>query len=258
MLIYFGLCLPLAPDQADVPFIARSLAPATSKQDSLPVSDPIAFLEKCLERYEQQGIKGYSALMRKQERIDGKLHLPEEIEIFFREKPHGVFMHWLRGQRRAESVVYVEGENKGQMLVRPAGVAGVFVKVAERDPEGEAARQAGRYTVKDFGMKKAMLRVLDAWKAQRDAGTLQVAYLGVRKVREAGDRPCYTLRQTLAKPDADGITETTLYIDKENWLQVGTVLKGEDNKLLGEYMFRDIRINPEFKANQFQRSALTP
>ena len=46
------------------------------------------------------------------------------------------------------------------------------------------------------------------------------------------------------------------YFDKENWLQVGVVLKGEDSKLIGEYMFRDIQLNPRFKPDQFTREAL--
>ena len=50
----------------------------------------------------------------------------------------------------------------------------------------------------------------------------------------------------------------TIYIDKETWLQVGTVLKGDGGKLVGEYFFRDLKLNPEFKPDQFLRAALKP
>ena len=30
-----------------------------------------------------------------------------------------------------------------------------------------------------------------------------------------------------------------------------------DGKLIGEYLYRDIHLNPEFKPNQFEASALT-
>src|SRR5205085_11055163 len=137
--------------------------------------------------------------------------------------------HWLRGARKADSVLYVAGQNKDMMLVHPTGLAGAFVKVVSRDPEGDEARQAGRYTIKEFGLKKAMARALKDWKAARDQGTLQVEYLGIRKVREAGDRLCYTLHRT-QKADQEGLTDITIYIDKETWLQVGTVQKDADNK----------------------------
>jgi hypothetical protein len=252
-------CLLLAPvPSAAVLSGAPPQAAPVAAEEPLPGGDVVAFLEKCVQRYEQQAIHGYSVILHKQERIGGKLQPSEEIECFYREKPHSVFMHWLRGQRKAESSLYVEGENGGKMLARPAGLAGVFVKVVERDVDGEDARQSGRYTMKEFGLKAAVQKTYRDWKAAKEKGTSRIQYLGVRKVREAGDRLCYTLRRTCAEPEEDGVSEVTIYIDKENWLQVGSVLKAEDGKLIGEYLFHDLHINPEFKANQFQRSALTP
>jgi len=245
---------PLAP----VPNNPPPAASSTTTQEPLPTGDVVTFLEKCVQRYEQQEIQGYSVILHKQERIDGKLQPSEDIDCFYRDKPHSVFMHWLRGQRKAESSLYVEGENGGKMLAKPAGVAGFFVKVAERDVDGEDARQSGRYTMKEFGLKMAIEKTYRDWKAAKDKGALQVQYLGVRKIREVGDRLCYMLRRTCAEPEEDGVTEVTIYIDKENNLQVGSVLKGEGGKLIGEYMFRDLHLNPQFKPNQFKRPALAP
>jgi hypothetical protein len=231
--------------------------PTSSDQEPLPTGDVVTFLEKCIQRYEQQGIQGYSVTLHKQERIGGKLQPSEEIESYYREKPYSVFMHWLRGQRKAECSLYVEGENGGKMLAKPAGIAGVFVKVVERDVDGEDARQSGRYTMKEFGLKAAIEKTYRDWKAAKDKGALRVQYLGVRKIKEVGDRLCYVLRRTCTEPEEDNVSEVTVYIDKENGLQVGSVLKDANGKLIGEYMFHDLRINPEFKPNQFTRSALT-
>jgi len=257
----FILCLPLCLVQnggrPESPPSENGITTGFVSNDPLPVKDSLAFLEKCLERYEEQGIKGYRCTFQKQERIDGKLMPSEETEVYYREKPYSVYMHWLRGQRRADSVIYVEGENDDKMLVHPAGVAGALVKVVTRDVDGPDAKQAGRYTLKQLGMKQGMERSLKDWKAARDRGDLHVDYLGVRKVHETGDRLCYTLRRTSEKPEEDGILERTIYIDKELWLQTGVVLKGEDNKLVGEYMYRDIEINPTFKPDQFKREALS-
>ena len=102
-----------------------------------------------------------------------------------------------------------------------------------------------------------MLRTLTFWRSAKEKGQLRVKYLGVRKVQELGNQPCYTLRRTSDKPSKSGITESTIYIDEETWFEVGTVLVGPEKTLIGEYMFRDIRLNPNFKPNQFERSALT-
>jgi outer membrane lipoprotein-sorting protein len=85
---------------------------------------------------------------------------------------------------------------------------------------------------------------------------LRIEYLGIRKVKETGDRLCWALRRTNDRPEEDGVLEGTFYFDKETWLQTGVVLKGEDNKLIGEYMFRDVVLNPTFKPNQFTRDVL--
>ena len=241
-------CLLVAAQRPD------SSKPAS---DPLPEKDPLVFLEKCLERYEGSGIKGYLCLFIKQERIEGVLRPTEKIEAGFLEQPHSVYFNWLEGAGKASRVLYVEAENNGQMLCRPSGLAGALVSVVSRDVEGTDAKQSGRYSLKAFGMKKATLSTLAAWKAAKAKGTLRVDYLGVRKVREAGDRLCYALRRTYLSPEEDGILEGTFYIDKENGLQVGTVLKGEGGKLIGSYFFRDIRTNPEFKPTQFQKAALT-
>jgi hypothetical protein len=256
MLACLPLCLLLMPEPSAL-LDAPQPASAPAAQEPLPTGDVITFLEKCVQRYDQQGIQGYRVILHKQERLGGKLQPSEDIECYFRDKPYSLFMHWLHGQRKAESSLYVEGENGGKMLAKPAGVAGIFVKVAERDVDGEDARQSGRYTMKEFGLKKAIEKTYRDWKAAKEKGTLQVQYLGVRKVREAGDRLCYTLRRTCTVPEEDGVTDVIIYIDKENWLQVGSILKGNNGKLIGEYFFRDLQINPEFKPNQFKRSALT-
>ena len=48
----------------------------------------------------------------------------------------------------------------------------------------------------------------------------------------------------------------TVYIDLENWLQIGSILRDSEGKLIADYFFRDVHINPKFKDNQFTRSAL--
>jgi hypothetical protein len=68
---------------------------------------------------------------------------------------------------------------------------------------------------------------------------------------------CWVLkRSNYKKPENDGVTESTLYIDKDMWLQVGSVVRGEDGKLIGEYYFFDIQLNPKFGEQQFRREAL--
>src|SRR5262245_3327735 len=106
--ICLPLCLLLATD-GPAPLTEARPAPQAVSQDALPDKDPVAFLTRCLERYNQRGIKGYRLTMQKQERLGGVLHPTEEIDVYFREQPHSVLMKWVKGQRLASRALYVEG-----------------------------------------------------------------------------------------------------------------------------------------------------
>jgi len=229
--------------------------PDNATMEKLARTDPVAFLENCLRRYQRE-VQGYALVMQKQERIGGQLQKKEVIAVDFREQPYSVFMHWLEGTRMVERSLYVEGEHDNKVVVRPAGLAAVFVKVVTRDPEGAEAKQAGRYTIKEFGLHKGMERTLASFKEGKEKGDFHVEYLGEKKVKEAGDKVCWALHRHTDKPVGDGVTELTIFIDKETWFQVGSILKGDEGQLIAEYFFRDIKLNPEFKKDQFTRKAI--
>src|SRR5215207_7597466 len=158
--------------------------PSAAEMERLASTDPIAFLEHCERKYKQTVSSGYSMKMQKQERISGALGSLEIIEVYFRDEPYSVFLHWQKGQKLAESALYVEGENKGMILIQPAG-AFKLAGIQERDPEGSAAKQSGRFPITKFGLKVGLQRTRATWEAAREANDLKVEYLGQRKLKEA-------------------------------------------------------------------------
>jgi len=220
--------------------------------------NPPAFLEMCLDRYKER-VKGYDLIFLKRECIDGKpgkLNGLEKIEVHFRDNPFSVYMNWLEGARLAQKMIFVSGENNNKILARPKGLLSL-VGVIERDVDGPEAKSSGRYTVDQFGLYFANKRVVDSMNKAKAKGTLHVAYQGLFKVPEVGDRPFYKfVRSPYEPPEGEGINETTIYIDQETWLQVGTVIKDTRGDLIAEYFFRDIRLNPDFDEKQFTRAAL--
>ena len=230
--------------------------PDNATMERLAAKDPVAFLENCVRRYNQD-VHSYRLKFYKKERINGKLNDTELIDVCFQEKPFSVLFRWIEGARKAAAALYVEGENDGKLLVRPTGLGARLAGIVKRDPEGSDAKKSGRYSMKEFGLKHAALRTLASWKAAKADNALHVEFLGEQKVKQAGDRVCWVLKRSkYQKPENDGVTETTLYIDKETWLQIGSILRGEGGKLIGEYYFRDIQLNPKFEDETFQRGAL--
>jgi hypothetical protein len=264
-LICLPLCLLCTSDYSSVAALSdgafRDVAdsgnplPNEAEMEQLAKEDPIAFLQECIRRYDRE-VQGYTATLYKQERIGGRLQPSEVIDVAFREKPFSVLLRWKEGARRAAAVLYVKGENRDQLLVRPAGILSV-AGIVTRDPNGEEAKQSGRYPLTEFGIKIGMQRTLASWEKAKKDDALHVEYLGVQKIHELGGRPCWVLKRTrYAAPTAEGIMESTFFFDKDNWLQVGSLLKGEEGKRIGAYFFRDLQINPEFSNDMFSREAL--
>jgi hypothetical protein len=218
-------------------------------------TDPIAFLENCIRRYDRE-VQGYRCTLLKHERLQGKLRPPEEVVCDFRQKPFSVRMEWRKGAEDAARVLYVKGENKDRLLIVGVGWR-AFAGIITRDPTGADVRESTRYPPTEFGMQFGTQRTLLAWQAAKERGDLQVVYEGERKIQEVGGRDCWVVKRIgYQKPEDDGILETTYYFDKETWLQVGSVLNGEDGQLIGSYFFRDVVLNPKFDENTFKREGL--
>jgi len=265
------LCLLLAPgplpreQPADVPptehpvFLSAwddgSPLPDNATLEHLARTNPIAFLENCLRRCQRE-LKGFECLFAKHERIDDKLRPPELLRLWFRDSPLSVKMQWLEGTGRAGAILYVKGENRDNVLIRPAGLLRI-VGIVERPPDCPEARQNGRYPLPEFGIKLGMERTLASWVYHRSRGNLQVEYLGAKPIPELNNRVCHVLhRYNFAEPEDDGVTDLVLYFDQENWLQVGSVLRGENDRLIASYYFRDLHVNPNFKPDTFTRRGL--
>jgi len=266
-LLCLPLCLVMAPGSspsaptANDAVIERPVddgkpLPTEAQMKRLAETDPIAFLEACIHRYDRE-VKGYSCTLHKQERLEGKLQPSEVIAVEFREKPFSVLMDWREGVRLAKKTLYVKGENNDKILVKPAGLLAI-AGVVERDPNGEDARKGSRLPITDFGIEIGTEHTWESWKRASARNALHVEYLGELKVKEAGGRVCWKLHRThfKAPEDIDGVTDLTIYVDKENWLQVGSTLKGADGQLLGEYFFNDIDLNPKFPPGMFTREAV--
>lgn len=255
-ILLLPLCLfvrdksPLAETPAAAPSDDIALSKSADK-----ISDPLAFLEECLKKYETT-IRGYSLTFQKKERINGKYNPVEELEVHFREKPFSVYMNWLKGARwtGAKKVVYVAGQNEGKLLALPNVP---FVPIQERHPHEPDAKEGSRFTIDQFGMHLGMQRTVASMKKAQARGTLHLKFVGETKDPRVGNVPAYVFVRGPFDPyEEDNLNKLTLFIDKATGLQIGSILEDKDGKLISEYFFRDIRINPDFPEWRFTREAL--
>ena len=217
---------------------------------------PVAFLEDCLHNYEQQ-VQGYRLLFVKQEKVNGKMRPKETIRVHFREKPFSVHMHWLKGQEACVRSLYVHGNNDGKLIARGLAFGFEVPILVTRTLDAPDVKATSRFPVTEFGIYKGAKSTIDAMRAAEKRGALAVRYDGIECVKELGDRYCYKLvRGPYDPPEVDGINELTIYVDVETLMQTGSVLKDAEGKLIAEYFFRDIELNPQFDEQQFTNKSL--
>ena len=93
----------------------------------------------------------YSAMMAKQERIDGTLGAHEVIELKVRHEPFAVYMKWLTSNAGRE-LLYVDQQYDQKLLVRLGGVKGRLLPTLKLDPWGSRALSGSRYPITDSGL----------------------------------------------------------------------------------------------------------
>jgi hypothetical protein len=171
--------------------------------------------------------------------------------VAYRDEPYRVYFHWEKPSNYdLWSALYCAGENNGKIKVCVR--LGRFK--LDKAPDGDEARKQSRYPMDTFGLRQAMQRVLDTWKAAQADNALHVEYEGTVKL---DGRLCYKFHRTrYARPEGDdGVAELVIFIDCESLLQVGSIVRGRDGIKLGEYYFQQIELNPEIPAWQFTPEA---
>jgi len=183
LLLTLPLCLLLVPSYPHAPLAGidgatQKVPPGQMVFDKSlpnPSTDPVGFLESCLQRYDDKKIQGYSLVFQKQERIDGEQKPLEIVMVRYREQPHSVYFHWSQPPNRdVRSALYVEGDNQGSDGKSRVKVFTGFGLKLDKAPDGSEAKKYSRYAMNTFGLRQTMARVLQSWQAARAKNELNV------------------------------------------------------------------------------------
>jgi hypothetical protein len=221
----------------------------------------------------QTTVRDYSCWLVKRERIGGDLQPYQYAKLHVRCEqrqgdrvitPLAVFMRYVRPTAiRDRRVLYVDGQNQGDMLVRKGGqlFSHAIVRI---DPSGVAARRESRYAIREVGFDKIMQRLIDLatddMHSDPDATNTTVAFFENAKV---GETLC-TRIEILHPRRADGLRfhKANLFVDQDNQVPIRLVVhdwpedpEGEPS-IQEEYTYLDLRLNVGFEASAFEISVL--
>ncbi|MEQ8835358.1 MAG: DUF1571 domain-containing protein, partial [Lacipirellulaceae bacterium] len=143
--------------------VASRIVPATTTSAGLnldpipgqhPLMPSLRLAQQSLADIDQN-IKDYSAIMYKQERIDGELLDQEVAFVKVRHQPFGVYMFFLSKQNKGREVVYSQNPDGsiGKLNARDCGFKkrlGVF----SLDPNGKLAMSGQKYPITKLGIRE--------------------------------------------------------------------------------------------------------
>ena len=90
----------------------------------------------------QANVHDYYATLVKRERVSGKLNEYEYLFLKIRQKPFSVYMYFLGpASLKGREVIYVAGQNNGNMWAHTTGVQDTLVGTLSLKPDGMIAMQ---------------------------------------------------------------------------------------------------------------------
>lgn len=218
-----------------------------------------SLLEKGCKAFSK--VTDYTAVMHKQERINGRLGDGQEIELKLRHEPFSVYMKWTSGDR-GRQLIYVDGQNDGNMLVQPGGIKGRLTGVMSLDPTGTLAMSESRHPVTQAGLLELARTVLNFQRKDLERGTGFTCELRDDETFE--DRPCYLYTVVYDSPEVHPeYRKSMLYIDKElsmpicvknfTWARDPNPETIDEDTLVEFYAYTDLQIRQRLSTADFDQ-----
>ena len=192
-------------------------------------------------------IKDYTAIMTKQENINGELQEAQVMEIKFRQEPFSVYLKFRYPKKiNGQEAIYVHGQNDSRLIAHGVGVERTF-GTQKLDPEGFIAMRGNKYPITDLGILNLIDKLLEVGRRDSKFGECDVEYFEDVKV---DDRVCTLIQVTHPVPRKSfQFHIARIYVDKELNLPIRyesydwPKKEGDDPILIEAYTYQKLKIN---------------
>lgn len=225
----------------------------------LAETDHVALLRRCLERYDEQNIPGYTCTFIKQERIRGKLGLPQHIDVKFLAKPFSVAMAWTKNAPIGDRMLYVEGKYKDEqgqsrMIVRPSSE---FLRTLTgggvlRLPDGPDAMRSTLRPCTQFGFRNSIQSLLSIYELARQRDECYEQFGGMTEI---DGRECLVLERFLPNRPDYPAKRTVVCVDVEYLLPVRVIGWDWNDELVCDYQYINVNFDVALRAEDFTPQA---
>lgn len=217
-------------------------------------------------------ISAYTATFVKQERIGDALTELQVIQLRMVHQPKRISMKWEGGKDAGQRVIYAEGENEGDMLVRKLNGIEARLGVISLNPAGSMAMKHSRHPVTDAGL----LNLTKITRQLRQADLKLESGVSAKLLdhQKLNGRDCLCLVIEYTKPEfaSDEKKEyrkSLVYIDSQTKLPScircygwpekiadSNPQKLDQTTLLELYAFKNIDFDAQVQLDDFSRARL--
>ncbi len=231
--------------QAEIPSpkIANNIQqPAVNEHPLMPV---MRWAER--ERPRVVAIKDYTALMTKQENINGELQDAQVMEVKFRQEPFSVYLKFRYPKKiNGQEAIFVRGQNDSKLIAHGVGVERTF-GTQKVDPEGFIAMRGNKYPITDMGLLNLVDKLLEVGRRDSKFGECTVEYFEDVNV---GDRVCTLIQVVHPVPRKSfQFHIARVFVDKELNLPIRyesydwPKKEGDEPIMIEAYTYQNLKLN---------------
>lgn len=200
---------------------------------------------------ELETIDDYCATVAKRERWGTKLNDYEYFFVKIRHKPFSVYIYFLSPESlRGQEVIWVEGQNNGNMWAHTVGIKDAVVGTVSLSPTGMIAMKGQRYPLTEIGLLNMVKRLIEVGQRDMQYGECEVNFYPGAKVN---DRACTCLQVVHPVPRRNFLFHIArIFVDEEllvpiryeswGWPQQ----PGGPPELIEEYTYLNLKLNNGF------------
>ncbi len=224
----------------------------TQKPGEHPLAPVLRALKVSQEEIDRN-LHDYCCNFIKQERIDGELCDQQQIFLKVAHQPFSVYMSFIKPFAGRE-VVYVDGQNQGNMVVLEAGFKRMLGKM-NLDPNGTLAMKGQKRPITDVGIRNLTTKLTKMWEQETKFAECEVT--SDPNMKAAG-RTTTLIKITHPLPRQDfKFHVARLFLDNE--LKIPIIFDaymwpekaGDEPPLEESYLYANLKINNGYTAREF-------
>ena len=238
---------PNSTPSAESPKVASASVTPAVEHPLMPV---IRWAEQ--ERPKVAAIRDYTALLQKQENINGTIQGAQVLEVKVRHQPFSVYTKFrypveLNGQQ----AIYVQGKNDNKLIGHGVGIQKKF-GTQFLDPEGFLAMRGQKYPITQMGVLNLIDKLLEVGYKDSKFGECEVKYYteGIKIGSKESPRECTLIEVTHPVPRQNFTFHIArIFVDKELNLPIRYESfdwprrEGESPGLLEIYSYLNLKLN---------------